>query len=165
MPWLLLKARKTNFFGDRWQECQANGTAPSELVKAHDLSVWLIDDGESNLDRVVTALASACDVLQDLSYVMVSQEVVETLGISIVHTQGNTPDEEANDWHRDLSGLPADPKDTKLFGLASAISREHKFGKRSKAQLRKLIEDGIEAGHIDTSKVSERILAKLNRTV
>lgn len=162
MPWLLIKARRTHFFGDKWQECLNSQCAPSQLVKCvknGELSVWIIEDDESNLDRVLAALASNCDSLEDLSFVVASQEAVDQLQIPIHNRPGTTPDDEANHlWHRDLVGLSNDL----LFALSRAInSAIDKSAKRTKPQIRQLIKKGIESGELDQSKISPRILDKL----
>lgn len=144
MPWLLIKARRTHFFGDKWQECLNSQRAPSQLakcVKNGELSAWIIEDDESNLDRVVAALASNCNSLEDLSFVVARREAVEQLQIPIRKHPGTTPDDEANHrWHRDLVGLSNDPEDDSLFALARTInSAIDKSAKRTKRQIRQLI--------------------------
>jgi hypothetical protein len=71
------------------------------------LSVWLVADDRSNLRRVVAAMAANRDKLDKLDYVLFPLDHLAALGIKLLETPGDTPDQEANEYHCDLVELSA----------------------------------------------------------
>jgi hypothetical protein len=70
------------------------------------LSVWLIAEDKSNIDRVLAALAATRDKLQDMGYVLFDSGVLERCEIKFEKSEGGTPDSYANNnWHHDLTDL------------------------------------------------------------
>jgi hypothetical protein len=112
-----------------------------------NLSVWCMEDSESNLDRIITALAANCDSLAALDYILFSDEILSRLGIEIERSEATTPDEGVNRWHRDLVRLSAQ----KLVKLATAIvdNMDNLEPKRvPKNHIRRLISEAVDSGRI-----------------
>jgi len=79
------------------------------------LSVWIVEEDQSNLHRVAVALAANCEHLSSIDYILFDGSIVDDLSLKLVRTLGKTPDSEANaTWHRDLVELSA----SKLADLA-----------------------------------------------
>ena len=123
------------------------------------LSAWSIEDGNTNLDRVITALAAnkGKTNIDNLDYVLLEQEVIEKLGIKMEKSRGATPDKAANDeWHFDLIELTV----SKIVSLANCIKGLEIFRKRE-PQVKALISRGLKENHIDLSLVDEKLRARI----
>jgi hypothetical protein len=84
------------------------------------LSVWHIEDDRSNLDQVLTCLASNNDSISHIDYALIDLNAVIALGINVVVHPGKTPYTVGNLWHRDLVELTG----SKLIGLAMEIQKD-----------------------------------------
>ncbi|MBM3458574.1 MAG: hypothetical protein FJX77_08605 [Armatimonadetes bacterium] len=102
----------------RWQHASAPSWLPqgeptgdclNDLrTTENKLSVWLIENDPSNLDRVLAAFAATRDSTAPLDYRRVSLGWIQRHRLSLLPTSGDSPDQEANHrWHRDLSQLSA----------------------------------------------------------
>ena len=162
MPLILRTLRKNKFVHElqpAWilqDEIQADALKDLETTD-NDLSVWLIEEDLSNLDRVLAALAANRDQLANIDFALISLDVLTELGLLFQATPGVTADKEVSLLHRDLIRLTAN----RLASLAQAIKRYARLERRSKAQVRSLLLDSIAAGHIDPSSLKEGIASKL----
>ncbi len=119
------------------------------------LSAWLVDDGRQNLERVVAAQASNRDHLAEFDYALVPEQSVREVGITIVETTGESPDEYANNtWHRDLIELSAG----KVERLARLISKEDARKRVQPPQVKAWILRGRAAGRLSPEKMKESML-------
>ena len=162
MPLILRTLRKNKFVHElqpAWilqDEIQADALKDLETTD-NDLSVWLIEEDLSNLDRVLAALAANRDQLANIDFALISLDVITELGLLFYFLPGVTADREVSLLHRDLIRLTAN----RLAALAQAIKRYARLERRSKAQVRSLLLDSIAAGHIDPSSLEEGIASKL----
>ena len=123
------------------------------------LSAWRIEDGNTNLDRVITALAvnKGKTNIDNLDYVLLEQKAIEELGVKMKKSRGATPDKTANDeWHFDLIELTV----SKIVSLANCIKGLEIFRKRE-PQVKVLITRGLKENHIDLSLVDEKLRARI----
>ncbi len=169
MSWLFHKIRKTQFYGDQWEEWQGDPSEPHPGLKLDDegnLSVWLVDDDLKNCDRIVAAMAANRTSLQALDYALVAAGTIQ--GINLAKTDGETPDRFANThWHRDI----LKPTRDQLYELACSIheavatkahnSNELRSGRYTPSSLKRLLERGIQQGHIDPQRLKKGVLRKL----
>lgn len=87
-------------------------------TSSNELSVWYIEDDESNLEHVITALAASGDTVANLDYALFDLQLITNSDIKIHQSPGITPDERVNAlWHRDLIELSA----SKIMRLATII--------------------------------------------
>ena len=86
-----------------------------------------------------------------MGYVVFESGLLPAVDIEILENKGESLDEEANAWHRDLS-----VSGNKLVALTKAILRHGESGTVLKVRLRRLVQDGIQDGQIP-----EKLLAKL----
>ena len=70
------------------------------------LSIYLLDDDQTNLARIVAALACKRRSLENFDFVLVPEIAIET-EFEILRTTGTTADDLVNDLHRDLVKLTA----------------------------------------------------------
>ncbi|MGA2598221.1 MAG: hypothetical protein ABSH09_14670 [Bryobacteraceae bacterium] len=108
------------------------------------LSVYVISDDRSNLERIVRAVAVGRQRVDHAAYVVFDSKVVEEAGIEIEEVPGTTKDVAINDWHRDLvlSGK-------KLAALAKGILRDGEDVSRIlKERMVQLVVQGIKDGEL-----------------
>jgi hypothetical protein len=122
------------------------------------LSVWYVEDDKSNLDEVITALASNRDTISNLDYVLFNIDLVSSIGINIERNSGATPFETANHWHRDLTMLTA----SRLFKLVDIICNKNSSIERvQEKKIINLIGDAVNDGVIERAKLKEKIISAL----
>lgn len=89
---------------------------------------------------------------------MFAQEVVGNLGITIVQSPGESPDEHANiSWHWEVIDLTA----SQVVRLAKEIYLGAEIGRKSQIAIKGLINQGIESKQLQQGKVSSKLLQDL----
>ncbi len=73
----------------------------------NSVSVWLVDNDNHDLDRVVAALAASREKADKLDYLLFTQDHLAAVEVQVRTTSGNTPDKYVNGHHRDLARLSA----------------------------------------------------------
>jgi hypothetical protein len=127
-------------------------------TKTNALSLWLVEDDESNLEQIVTAIAATRDHVSNLDYALLKLRFLSELNLEIKHTRGGTLDEEANtSWHRDLHKLSG----FKLVELAKIILDRGQRGRFSEKNIGQLIAQAVSSGRIDLAGLKEGIRKKI----
>ncbi len=140
----------------------AAGEVPAEAVQdfradGNELSVWYVEPDQSNLDRVLTAIAANREHFEKIDYAVFDDAVVDRCGIAVQATPGQLPDEHANrTWHRDLVELSG----RKLVSLAESIA-VGSAERRQMAQVKALLSAAARAGHIRKELMKAALAAKL----
>jgi hypothetical protein len=154
------KGRWLDAVGLDWLEADDVAADPlADLTtRQNTLSVWQVDDDESNLSRIVAACASLRDNFANFDYALVDEAIVLGLGIQVRRTKGGTPDDAVNESrHRDLIELSA-------FTVAR-LAREMAAGSTRRRlpwqQVRELVKDGVRSGRLDMEKVNAKLRQKL----
>jgi hypothetical protein len=162
MPYLLRGIKKPRWYREVDFEVD-EADAPAEPLRdlgtqGNALSVWLVDEAKSNLERVVAAMAAGRQGLVEYDYILFDQELVEAAGIAVDDVEGNSPDLEANRiWHRHLKNLTV----RKMGKLVTAAWRSSEIGRFQRSRIRSLVKHGLEEGSIVASQVHENVLAKI----
>lgn len=165
MAFVLRKIRQT-----RWETEEGVGLVTLESIPSDPLgdlqtsggklSLWVIEDDHSNLERVIAALASTCSSLSNFDYALFDMEVLDGLGLAYEHVDGASPDHVANvKWHRDLVGLTG----MQILRLAERIwstSERRRVGER---EVGRMIASSVEASHLNASQVSSGVLKHLSK--
>jgi len=129
------------------------------------LSVWHIEDDQSNLERVIAALAANREKLDILDYILIDYEILYSHNLSYEYSTGASPDLEANmRWHRDILEF----SDIKRRILAEAIRDSGSRPKRlHEKQVTSLICRHIVEGHIEKARMGlkERYLARVESLI
>lgn len=156
MPLLLRTVRQNRWFKEAAAPFLAIDDVPADpvcdlLTQQNLLSVWQVAQDRSNIERIVRAVAIGRDKIADMGYVVFDLGLLPAASIEIRENKGESLDEGANAWHRDLvvSG-------NKLVALTKAILQHGESGAVLKVRLRQLVQDGIRDGQIP-----ERMRAKL----
>ncbi len=129
-------------------------------LHTHDnkLSVWHVDDGRSNLHRVLAAIAAGRDHLSNVDYALVDASVIAGLNIPIEPSPGSTPDEDANSlWHRNFIELTR----TKLLELAEAIAPQPARARLLAKEVAELLLQSLESGILSRSGIKPELLKRL----
>lgn len=162
MPYLMRIVRSGRWLPPDWLP---PGEPPADILEdlqtrgTNALSLWLIEEDRSNLERVAAALASGRDSFSNLDYRLVPTGWLTRYRIVAAATPGKTADTEANDrWHRDLSHLTAN----RLVSVARCMWRRDAPGRLSEKRVKQLLSDGIQSGQLRTEQINPNLAAKLN---
>jgi hypothetical protein len=142
LPWLTLK-------GDIPAD-------PLNDVRTQDnaLSVWLVDDGKQNLNRVALAIAATRQRVDKLDYLLFDLQILSDSDVETCKSRGTTPDEQVNDWHLDLVELSG----LELVSLVRAIlTSDYETGRFLPKEVVELLKDAVKAGQINQEKLNKGI--------
>jgi hypothetical protein len=126
------------------------------------ISVFEIDEDEANLTQVASALAAGRGQYDRFDYVLFPDSVVSGLDFRLVATSGNTPDEQVNGYHRNISELSAQ----RLVELVERIFRNKKrIDTVSERDLIECIIQGIRDGRVKHKLIrnQERLRERANK--
>ncbi len=163
MPLLFRKLNNKRHW-DR-QAWLSSGDAPADALSdlkttENKLSIFLVDETEAGLDRVVAASAlNRHHHLDVLDLALIAEGVLTKLRIDMSQSLGQTPDAGVNEWHRDLLDLSA----SKLAKLAGAIRKDGEIKRYTPKDVRKAIEASCRAGFINSSKLKDEMIAQLKK--
>ena len=123
------------------------------------LSVYLVADDQSNLNRVIAALAANQTSPSHFGYALVDLQILNNMGFKIDDQPGDTPDAVVNSWHRDIIELSA----TRLVLLAQAIQTQGITDQILEKQVHNFISNSLSSNYLDQQKIkitSERLRQK-----
>ena len=162
MSLLVRKIRKSRWYRNHdWlTEVDIQADSLGDLsTKQNRLSVWFVEEDESNLERIITALAANCDTLSNFDYALFSEDILARESIKIEKSQGISKDSDANDrWHRDICELSA----TKLLSIAQHISKEGKIDRIQERIIGEHISKAVQTGKIKLETLKPGIQSKIS---
>jgi hypothetical protein len=124
----------------------------------HEMSVWYVAHDNSNLDRVLTALAANRQYIEKIDYAVFDEAVVSKCGIARRQTHGQSPDEHASkEWHWDLIKLSG----RKLLCLAERIGAGTPL-RKPKHEVQQLLAAAALEGHIKKELMNETLAVELD---
>ncbi len=160
MPKFLRKlANRAHFVRPEWLE---DDDAPADafgsfLTRDGALSFWAIDEDESNLGRVIAALAAGRDYIDKLDYALVEKSVFDIAGVVLRRVEGVSPDGGANQlWHQDLEGLSG-----KRLLMLAVNMRECRLERTPKKRVQDLILRSIDDGFISRARMNGKLRDKI----
>lgn len=125
---------------------------------ASALSVWLVEDDESNLERIVAALAAGRKHLDKFDYALIDEQALVELGIQIEAKEELCPDEEASArWHRNMVRLTS----AHLNALVLLIHSRGRLERLLKPQVESILRAAVASGRLDLSRIDKDLLASL----
>lgn len=141
-------------------EHDLQGDALTDLTTQNNaLSMWIVEDNSSNLNRIISAIAATNQNLSNIDYALLDFTIVEGLGVKVGVVPGATPDMQANEvWHRDFQELTA----RQIMGLADAIRVNGRLERFQSPKVLKLIQSAVQSGHIEKQSLSESIQKKMD---
>jgi hypothetical protein len=139
------------------------GQAPADTLQdlatsENTLSIWQVQDSDSNLDRILAAIASPRENLQKLDYLIVDWQHVEELSLHMEKAAGDTHDKYANEnWHFHLTRLSA----SDVANLANKMFAHGQTVRKKEKDLVLLLKRSIAQGFVDKEKLLPNVLAKV----
>lgn len=118
-------------------------------TKSNELSVYRVDENESNLGRVIAALAANTDNPSNIDFAIFGQEIISEIGIKAKNSRGDLPDDQVNHWHTDLYELSA----SQLLELAKAIKAKARIERKGYKQVLELVADSLVEGSIERTRI------------
>lgn len=167
MPFVLRKIRKA-----KWHKLGGGSNPVEDEIQAdalwdlktedNQLSVWHIEDDQSNLDLVLTAVAANCQFIANVDYVLIDQKTLTGLNIQARQTNGNSPYQTANKWHRDLLDLSA----RRLLELAKEIYK-NSDGRMRKGdkEVKQLLVSAVTSRHIDPTNLGQDLQRQIAKAL
>jgi hypothetical protein len=162
VPLLLRAIRKSRWNKDNFpwltqDDIQAD--LLGDLVTSNNtLSVWLVQDDKSNLNEVITALASNRNTISNLDYAIFDISLLESINIKLEVNEGNTHYDKSNRWHRDLIELTAN----KIVKLAESMLKNSSIERVLEKKISDLIKGAVDNGQIDKEKLNPSINNKVS---
>ena len=138
-PWLPQGDFAADLFGDL-------------VTKRNKLSVYSVAEDQSNVRTIAGALTVTRGQFDRFEYVLFSESLLTDVGIGIDRSKGHTPDEEANEAHRDLTQISAQ----RLHNLARNIVRSRmSIGLVGQHELLTAIMEALKKGRFRKESVKE----------
>jgi len=123
------------------------------------LSVWLVEDDQSNLERVVGVVAAGRRHVDKFDYALVEESAIRGLGIEIQRSPEACPDEEASRrWHHNVIRLTA----TNLNAIVQLIRSEGRVERVLKPRVEAIIRNGMDSGQINPARLQKSLLDSLS---
>lgn len=163
MPFLLRKVNNKNVWNRAGQLAWVPaGESEADILRdlrvdEGSLSLWLVQDDRSNLERLLGALVGDYGKVDKFDYILVPEHAVSGLRIPLLSTAGQTPDPIAKGWHRDATELTC----VRLAHLAEAIRSTAEFHRVNPRMALDLVADSVTQGWINREHLSDKIRHKL----
>lgn len=157
MSTYLIKIDKGKWHADEpWQGGDLQAAALWDLRQGDNkLSVWKLETGNTNLERIIACLSATRNTIENFDYVFLNEQSFEN--IEIEKCNGDTPDEDANrQWHYDFVRLTI----SKIVQIAYEIRRSSK-SRVFKADVTKYLITSLDAGYLNKARVNEKVLKKV----
>jgi hypothetical protein len=151
--------KKDNWFAPGWLGAgQIPASALGDLkAPDNELSFYEVPD-DTFVERISVAFAATRDRVDKLGYVVFDGTPLTAVGLRMVSTPGDTPDTVVNGLHHDLKQLTGQ----NLLDLALVLMRGIRDDILPK-QLTKLLQDGVDQGRLDKSKMKDKLLKEIGR--
>ena len=123
------------------------------------LSIFVLEEPEVQMERVVAALALSRDSLAHLDLAIAPETVLEVCRIQGDRVQAKTPDSEVNEWHIDLVELTA----TKIAELARAIKSEGEIKRYNLGDVKEAIRKSLNTNYIVAEQINGKLVQSLEK--
>lgn len=128
-------------------------------TKDNELSIYLLDDSDEQLDRIVAAVALTRDYLSHFDLALAPEDILGKCEVETGETYGDTLDDGVNAWHRDLVSLTS----TKLVNLAAAIRNEGDIRRYNDTKVGAAIEASVSADYVNKAQINEKLSGSLRK--
>lgn len=128
----------------------------------NSLSLYLIEEDKSNLNRIVAALGSNRKNLQNFDYVLIDSHIIYTSGLLVKKKNGNTVDNEVNTkYHFDLNNVSG----LVLIQFAKIILDKGQFSRVYHQKLLEYIASEIKNNSFDINDLNDNIKEKVKNNL
>jgi len=143
-----------------------HGDAPAPAL--HDfideqgkVSVWAVAEDQSNLPRVVAAIAATRESADVFDFVLFDGQAVSTAGARLEAAPGNSPDRVADqEWHRNLANVSAQ----RAARLVCAAFVNGERDRTSPKQIVELLLEAVNRRWLKLDDLKAGVKEKLQRT-
>lgn len=130
-------------------------------TKGNTISTWAIkQDDPAERANAVLAMASTFTSLDTIHVVILDASHVESSGLRLEQTSGNTPVTELEDTHRDIVNLTYGSLGILATLIAKCITDKH-VQRFTKKELRHILVSAVQSGKVELDKLHERVQRKL----
>lgn len=148
MPRLLRTVKHGRWIAENAEAHLAVDDVPSDpladlTTKENLLSVWVVNEDGSNIERIVRAVGIGRQELAHIGYVVFDAASLADAGIEIIENSGESCDHEANAWHRDLA-----LSGNKVVALAKTMFRHGEIDVVLKQRMEELVKEGLNNGQL-----------------
>lgn len=163
MPLFLRKIRKAKWYSHIDLEWLVEGEIQADALgdlatKNNTLSVWNIEDDKSNLEEVITALATRFDSPSNLDFALIDKKYVVDMGLKVIPSKGDTYFLKANEhWHFHLTELTAQS----ILNLANIIMINGEKERYRESQIILLLKQAIQNKTIYIKDLSVNLQSKI----
>ena len=126
-------------------------------TRENELSIYLIQDELTELDRCLSALAAERMNLQDLDYILFDKDIIDQLLLEINNVEGNLKDHEINKLHRNIIKLSA----KKLISLSKKIMEKCQRKRILEEDVARIIVKSINNNWIKKNSLSKSLLSEI----
>jgi len=165
MPLVLRVIRKSRWYKPEAADWLSTGDIHADPLadlqtKDNALSVWKIEEGYSNWDILLTAVAANRSYISNIDYAVFGEDLILEHQIGIKASRGATPLKEANDFHLDLLELSG----YKLVELAKSIMETAKIGRVPEKEIEALLKNALaqQKISIEQLKLGEEEIKRLS---
>ena len=150
---------------ERWYQALQSVTQPlpadplSDLcTEGNDLSLWAVQEDQSNLNQVITAMAAQAGTVRNIDVVLIQARQLEPHW-EIDEAEGRTPLAPAKAYHRNVVGLAA----VDMPRIAELIRQHGDFQEFSDHDVRNLIVSCIDDGTLRAADLQPGVQAHLRK--
>ncbi len=169
MPWFLIKIRKARWYKDpEFSSWLGENEIPSDPLadlntSTNKLSIWKVDDDESNLNNIIIALTTNRNCIVNFDYALFDANILSEINIELKHSQGMSKYNEANElWHYDAIEITAD----KILILAEEIYKKGIKKRINEKSVIKLFSENPDIlMELDQEKLEPKIKETINNTL
>ena len=129
------------------------------MTEKSSLSVYVLEDPDAQMERVVAALALTRDSLNIIDWAIVPETVLDSCEIQWESVEGTTPDPDVNQWHYNLVELTL----AKIAQLAAAIRSQGKVGRCQHKDVEAAIQKSLDTNPIDSTQINSDLIDSMKR--
>jgi hypothetical protein len=155
VPLLLRKIRKSKWHRINSTEIPSD-TLGDLITQNNSLSVWEINEDESNINEIIVALACSGDSISNIDYALFDLSSLPNFKIEI--NEGLTPSKIANQLHRDLISLTVNS----IVNLTEIILDQSRINRVPDKKVLELVNNALANNEIDTTMLRDKVKHKLN---
>ena len=120
----------------------------------NEMSVWIVDDAKSNLERTIAAVAATRGQLDKYDYLLFDERILLDSGIRIGDAIGTTQDAEINQQHRDLQEISG----SRLLALVAAILQsEFETARCQPFEVKELLRRSVHQRYIQRETLPQKL--------
>ncbi|MGX5556728.1 hypothetical protein [Bacillus cereus] len=151
---------KGDFEGVDIQDLRADAITSCLRTSDDTLSTWEIPS-LNDLSDAVLALVSSFERIDKIDVVIIDKEEVTKRGFEIVDTPGNTPVEQLQQTHRDITGLTYGTVGDFSRLLLDTMGTKGRVERYTAKKVKNLLNDAIKNGILDLHSLKEGVQRNL----